>query len=402
MRFEKKYISHAKINLGLSVPFRYQSGYHHIVSLFSPIDFCDEIALSFTMASKNSFTLTWENLLPAGFNSLENVNTVFEVEYQNNLIYKAFQWMNSFIKESGIELPCFETRIHIKKRIPSPAGLGGGSSNAATIIFAMFEFLEASKLMSDKNTAGKLLHNLKSRCIETGSDIPFFLENLVKPQTALISGTGEVFQAFPGIKLAGILGIPPFGFSTRIMYESLKRPVFSGNYHDIMAIPDRENPQSFSKKTLHDENSLIDNQYSIHAIHNGYKSLYELLTIDDMARDSGSTGESSSRKPVYKKENGTYVLDNDFLDISQKIFPEKYKFIRKIKKDALNELLQIARQENIQSKTLCSMSGSGATIYVGVTGKEGYSPKIQQKLDFSIISLRKKHADVHWIKFCTI
>jgi 4-diphosphocytidyl-2-C-methyl-D-erythritol kinase len=104
-------------------------------------------------------------------------------------------------------------RIHLEKKIPLAAGLGGGSGNAATTLLALNELfgqpLSAAKL-------GELAASL-------GSDVPFFLHN----QPALATGRGEKIQPldfFPALRDTVFLLIHPgFGISTPWAYQNLAR-----------------------------------------------------------------------------------------------------------------------------------------------------------------------------------
>src|SRR5712692_11618776 len=102
-------------------------------------------------------------------------------------------------------------RIHLEKKIPLAAGLGGGSGNAATTLLGLNELF------------GKPLtpEQLQTIAAALGSDIPFFLQ----PQPALATGRGEKvvpLAAFPALRGAAFLLIHPgFGISTAWAYRQL-------------------------------------------------------------------------------------------------------------------------------------------------------------------------------------
>jgi 4-diphosphocytidyl-2-C-methyl-D-erythritol kinase len=104
-------------------------------------------------------------------------------------------------------------RIHLEKKIPLAAGLGGGSGNAATTLLGLNEIF-------GKPLSVKALHDIAATL---GSDIPFFLQT--KP--GLGTGRGENIQPldfFPAMKDAAILLIHPgFGISTPWAYQNLAR-----------------------------------------------------------------------------------------------------------------------------------------------------------------------------------
>ena len=104
-------------------------------------------------------------------------------------------------------------KIHLEKKIPLAAGLGGGSGNAATTLLALNE-LFGQPLSGEK---------LRELAASLGSDIPFFLQNL----PALATGRGEVIQPldpFPALRGKAFLLIHPgFGISTPWAYQNLAR-----------------------------------------------------------------------------------------------------------------------------------------------------------------------------------
>ena len=104
-------------------------------------------------------------------------------------------------------------RIHLEKKIPLAAGLGGGSGNAATTLLALNELF-------DQPLAPEKLHELAAAL---GSDVPFFLQN----RPALATGRGEKIQPledFPALRGKAFLLIHPgFGILTAWAYQALAR-----------------------------------------------------------------------------------------------------------------------------------------------------------------------------------
>ena len=149
--------SFAKINLFLEVIGKYENNFHIINSIVSRINLYDEISIKknkeLTVSFKGQFGTLVEN---------NNINLLFETLMQEKLI-----------DDSGFI-------IEVEKNIPVGSGLGGGSSNVATIL----NFLEENAYIKKE---GKLLISRK-----IGSDIEFFLEE----NPALLSGKGEVESRF--------------------------------------------------------------------------------------------------------------------------------------------------------------------------------------------------------------
>ena len=148
--------SPAKINIFLKIEGReLTSGMHFINSLFAPIDLFDEIEIE----ESSVFSITTEGIS-------ENIPT------EKNIIFKAYLALQSYI---GQELPKFDVRI--RKSIPSGAGLGGGSSNAAAFL----------KFLNGYCKLDLSLTQLIEIASKVGSDVPFF----VLGKHAMVKGLGE-------------------------------------------------------------------------------------------------------------------------------------------------------------------------------------------------------------------
>jgi 4-diphosphocytidyl-2-C-methyl-D-erythritol kinase len=139
----------AKINLGLHVVGRRADGYHLLDTIMVPVSLYDEIHLKKMgqgRSSSSTLTVTCDNpALPRD---------------EGNIVFRA---ADLIIKEKSIRAP---VAIHIKKRIPIGAGLGGGSSDAAATLMAM-------------NSLFRLNYSprrLKKRAYRLGADVPFFID----------------------------------------------------------------------------------------------------------------------------------------------------------------------------------------------------------------------------------
>jgi len=188
MPLEKK--SPCKVNLLLNILGKRPDGFHELETVMQPVDFCDELA--FECGGKGIQLSCSDKGLP--------VNS-------KNLVYRAAKDFLSAVKIRDA------VKIHLEKKIPLAAGLGGGSGNAATTLLALNE-LFGMPLAHEK------LHKIAA---ELGSDIPFFLQH--KP--ALATGRGEKIQPlanFPALRGKAFLLIHPgFGISTPWAYQNLAR-----------------------------------------------------------------------------------------------------------------------------------------------------------------------------------
>ncbi len=155
-----------------------------------PIDLCDD--LTFTLAGQGMQLTCNDPGLPTD---------------AGNLVHRA---ATAFQQAANVNAGI---RIHLEKRIPLAAGLGGGSGNAATTLLGLNDLF-------GKPLTPEQLHQVAS---SLGSDIPFFLQT--KP--ALATGRGEKIQPldfFPALKGTAILLIHPgFGIATAWAYQHLAR-----------------------------------------------------------------------------------------------------------------------------------------------------------------------------------
>jgi 4-diphosphocytidyl-2-C-methyl-D-erythritol kinase len=177
--------SPAKINLFLRVLGKRKDGYHELASLFQAIDLGDRI--TFSLAKEESLTCC-DPHLPC---------------CDSNLVTKA---VALFRRKTGLR---FSIRIHLEKRIPTQAGLGGGSSNAATTLWAL-NTLHAHPFSEEE---------LQVWSAEIGSDIPFFFSC----GTAYCTGRGERVRTLPPIPHLSSLTLikPKEGLSTPAIYQAL-------------------------------------------------------------------------------------------------------------------------------------------------------------------------------------
>lgn len=151
----------AKINLALDVTSRRPDGYHEIESVFQTVGIYDEISVGL---SENGIRISCE--VPEKLAKTDEIPCD-----ERNIAYKA---AIRFFEKTGINCGC---NIHIKKRIPSQAGMGGGSSDAAAVLYLL-----------NRLTGSKLSKNELSEIgAKIGADVPFFLTG----GTACVSGIGE-------------------------------------------------------------------------------------------------------------------------------------------------------------------------------------------------------------------
>lgn len=182
--------SPCKVNLLLNILGRRADGFHELETVMQPIPLCDELTFERTA---RGLTLTCSDPgLPAD---------------ASNLVHRAAA---AFLRRGSL---ADGVRMHLEKKIPMAAGLGGGSGNAATTLLALNDLF-------GRPLTPEVLHELAA---SLGSDIPFFLQS----QPALATGRGEVIHPLPPFRaLAGrafLLVHPGFGIATAWAYQELAR-----------------------------------------------------------------------------------------------------------------------------------------------------------------------------------
>jgi 4-diphosphocytidyl-2-C-methyl-D-erythritol kinase len=183
-------LSGCKVNLLLNILGKRPDGFHELETVMYPLPLHDRI--SFERAAGGIQLTCSEPTLPTG---------------PDNLVFRAAEAFFSAAKiDEGVKL-------HLEKRIPLAAGLGGGSANAATTLLGLNELFGGLLPGAALNTLAAGL----------GSDVPFFLQS--KP--ALASGRGEKVQPLdssPALSGKSFLLIHPgFGISTAWAYQNLAR-----------------------------------------------------------------------------------------------------------------------------------------------------------------------------------
>jgi len=178
-------ISPAKINLFLQIIGKRSDGYHNLETLMCCISLCDEITLQFN-TPRISVSCSDPHVPQNGTNLAQRAATLF---------------LNTLSVSDGVD-------ITIKKRIPVAGGLGGGSSNAASVLLGLNHHF-GRPFSTDQ---------LMSLGLSLGADVPFFI--FQKP--AFATGIGEKLKACCGLHPHHILLINPgFNVSTAEIYRKL-------------------------------------------------------------------------------------------------------------------------------------------------------------------------------------
>src|SRR5260370_30012903 len=184
----------AKINLFLRVAGRRPDGYHELDSIFIPVALCDRIGIEIRPASTSTVTLRCNlRSLPAD---------------ERNLAVRAASF---FMAEFSLAA---EVLIDLHKEIPVGAGLGGGSSDAGTVLRMMAALFRIDSPNRPSEISLKL-----------GADVPFFLN----PVLARVGGVGDRITPPPLANgFSPPIAVPPIEVSTAEIFRALKPVSWSG------------------------------------------------------------------------------------------------------------------------------------------------------------------------------
>ena len=177
----------AKINLGLDVVRRREDGYHEVRMVMQTIHLYDQLLIQ---KSETPGIQIHSNL------SFLPVN-------ENNLVYKAGQLlMDEFDIHTGVS-------VELNKRIPVAAGMAGGSTDAAAMLYGMNQLFGLKLKRKD----------LMERGVQIGADVPY----CIMRGTALAEGIGEKLSSLPPmVKCPVLIAKPAVSVSTKFVYQNLK------------------------------------------------------------------------------------------------------------------------------------------------------------------------------------
>jgi len=184
--------AHAKVNIFLKIT-GHKDGYHTLLSRFVRVeDLYDTI--KFVPCECETFTIE----------GCENVPLA------SNTIYKAYKALNEQTGDLDILNFFYKHKVVVTKRIPSQAGLGGGSSDAAAFIRLV---KEVCNLILSTEELAKIGSTI-------GADLPFFIYNY---PSANVSGFGEIVEPFEDETLDLELFTPNIGCDTTVVYKTFKK-----------------------------------------------------------------------------------------------------------------------------------------------------------------------------------
>ena len=263
----------AKINLGLNIIAKRPDGYHNLETVFYPVPVEDALEVNILNESTQKFRLHQAGLEIAG-------------EAENNLVVKAYKLL-----DERFNLPPID--IHLFKHIPSGAGLGGGSSDAAYML----------KLLNEKFNLELSDENLEEYAAKLGADCAFFIRNA--PTYA--EGIGNIFSPI-SLSLKGyqiVLVKPDIFVSTRDAFAQIKSHRQEIPLKEVIKQPIEE----WKERMVNDFEESVFPQFP--AIKEIKEKLYEAGAIY-----AAMTGSGSSVFGLFKPEDNKSVKE----DFGEKAF----------------------------------------------------------------------------------
>jgi 4-diphosphocytidyl-2-C-methyl-D-erythritol kinase len=196
----------AKLNLFLEISGKRDDGFHEIETLMTSVNLYDTLRFTSTSSEKIDFTCVWDHGVPL------RQRTPLPQD-RSNLVVRALEDLQQYVgKRRGAE-------VHLVKRIPAEAGMGGASSDAAAALTVANEVWEFNVSLPELRRIGANI----------GSDVPFFLNR----SPAFCRGRGE--QAEPcsnTLRQHFVIVKPPGGLSTARVYERCSIPNVPRSFED--------------------------------------------------------------------------------------------------------------------------------------------------------------------------
>lgn len=246
-------LSPAKLNLGLKIVGKRPDGYHLLKSIFCLIDLCDRMEIQITDNGKISL--------------IEHHQAWF---YQKDLAYRAAGLLQ---QHTNCKLGA---NIKIKKVIPSGAGMGGGSSNAATVLIVL------NQLWNTGLNCQELMH----LGLQLGADVPFFIQG----KNALVEGIGEIITPIELPELYFVIIKPQIHIPTREIFANLSLD-FTNLNPDLVTITqlltEKPNDLASVARAIHPElNPIFSelNQYGNAVMTGSGSCIYLSFTEKNLAK----------------------------------------------------------------------------------------------------------------------
>ena len=215
----------AKLNLFLELLAKRPDGFHEIETLMTAINIYDRLYVTSLSQGQTQLTCRWASGMEAlaasqqGMDSAKNLDSL--PTGSDNIVWKAVERLR---QRAGVAAGI---ALDLVKRIPSAAGLGGASSDAAAALLA------ANRLWQ----LGWTREQLADVAADIGSDVPFFLTARTSGSSmAICRGRGEQIEPLAGMpQLHFVLTRPPVGLSTPMVYQRCRVPAEPASVEPLVA-----------------------------------------------------------------------------------------------------------------------------------------------------------------------
>jgi 4-diphosphocytidyl-2-C-methyl-D-erythritol kinase len=277
-------VSYAKINIGLKIVRQRADGYHDIETVFKIISLHDRVTLRKNDSGKITITCADPNVPTDHSNIAFQAVQLIEQETEN---------------QYGVD-------IDIVKNIPIGAGLGGGSSNGASVLVGMNELFQ----LGLKDEA------LMAMGAQLGSDVPFFVGFLLGfGNTAVGKGRGEVLDYFEwNLTEKVVLVYPKIPISTPWAYQNFKN-YLSSEHEKKSSLSLTNTSKSVKFSALLIKPVFFDNNFEplVFAEYPKIKGLREMLEKEN-AVFSRMSGSGSTVFGLFEKDRNCDALGSKFPD----------------------------------------------------------------------------------------
>lgn len=239
-KFAKTYPAPAKINLFLHIIGQKPDGYHLLQSVFAIINICDQVYIKPRDDGK-IIRLDYQD---------KNIN--FQIPEKNDLAIRSAYALKNYCCQNSHKLSISSpenlgAEIRVEKNIPIGAGLGGGSSDAATVLLALNKIWQL-------NLSREILISI---AINLGADVPFFIFG----QSAFVEGIGEKLTAINLPSASYALMVPPIHIPTAKIFsaKNLNRKSPAVDINDINN--ELQKSQCFSESCWHNDLQAVAEEF---------------------------------------------------------------------------------------------------------------------------------------------
>ncbi|WP_313688616.1 4-(cytidine 5'-diphospho)-2-C-methyl-D-erythritol kinase [Pantoea sp.] len=218
----------AKLNLFLYITGRRPDGYHNLQTLFQFLDYGDTLTIT-----------------PDDSGDIRLLTPLDDVPDEDNLIVRAARALMQAANLRGTLPPQAGAQITLEKRLPMGGGLGGGSSDAATVLVALNHLWQTGLSVDELATLG----------VRLGADVPVF----VRGQAAFAEGVGEQLQPAAPVEKWYLVAHPGVSIATPQIFgdPELTRDSPTRSLDELLQLPFHNDCESVARKRFREVDELV-------------------------------------------------------------------------------------------------------------------------------------------------